>query len=319
MYKLSPKENAILALNLKQPEYVPTMELEFQLTEELFGERYYSSQDMERGLSKDEIIDHNAQLLAKVVEYFDYAIVMLCYGVPYFSDEPYENTLIKMMKKTKEYLNKERLFIAHGDATYAIPDGNSMLEFVYKMFDNPQELKENAKKMVIREIERDKHLMDAGLDGFALCSDYAFNKGSFMSPEQFAEFVTPYLYELIQAQREMGAYIIKHTDGDIMPIIDQIIDCKPHALHSLDPQGGVDIAYIKQKYGDKVCLIGNVNCALLQTGTKQEMIDSAAYAIKNGKPNGGYIFSTSNVVFKGMPLENYLLIHQYYLKNRDYL
>lgn len=318
MNKMTPKERAIKALTLQQPDYVPTMELEFQLTEEMFGESYMSEKDLNRGISKEEIIDHNARLLAKVVEYFDYAIVMVCYGVPHFHDEDYTDTLIKMQKKTREYLNEDRLFVCHGDATYAIPDGNTMLDFVYSLVDRPDEMKENARRMVERELERDKRLIDGGFDGFALCSDYAFNRGSFLSPAMFSEFVTPYLAKLIEGQRQMGAYVIKHTDGDIMPIIDQIINCKPHALHSLDPQGGIDIAEIKKKYGDKVCLIGNVNCALMQTGTKEQILESARYAMENGKPGGGYIFSTSNVAFKGMPLESYLLIHDYYLKNRYY-
>jgi uroporphyrinogen decarboxylase len=81
---------------------------------------------------------------------------------------------------------------------------------------------------------------------------------------------------------------------------------------------GVDIAEVKRLYGNKVCLIGNVNCALLQTGTREEIIANAKYSIDHGKPNGGYIFSTSNVAFKGMPLESYMLIHDVWKQGRMY-
>lgn len=106
----------------------------------------------------------------------------------------------------------------------------------------------------------------------------------------------------------MGFYTIKHTDGNIMPIIDQLVQANPHALHSLDPQAGVDIKFVKEKYGEKVCLIGNVNCGLLQTGTDEQVIESCLYALKNGMPGYGYIFSTSNCIYTGMPLERYLLM-----------
>ena len=86
----------------------------------------------------------------------------------------------------------------------------------------------------------------------------------------FGEFVAPYLERLIKAYRVLGFYSIKHTDGNIMPIIDQIVQCSPDALHSLDPQGGVSLAEVSEKYGDRICLIGNVNCGLLQTGTLDE-------------------------------------------------
>lgn len=58
--------------------------------------------------------------------------------------------------------------------------------------------------------------------------------------------MTPFLKKLIAGYRSMGFYVIKHTDGNIMPIIDQLVDTNPHALHSLDPQAGVDIAEIKK-------------------------------------------------------------------------
>ena len=125
----------------------------------------------------------------------------------------------------------------------------------------------------------------------------------------FDEFVTPYLIELIAGYREIGFYSIKHSDGNIMPILDSIMEAKPDALHSLDPQGGIDIADIKKRIGHKVCLIGNVNCGLMDTGTNEQVADSARYALKHGMPEGGYVFSTSNCIYTGMKLERYELIH----------
>jgi uroporphyrinogen decarboxylase len=103
-----------------------------------------------------------------------------------------------------------------------------------------------------------------------------------------------------------------------MPILDQLVGAEPNAIHSLDPMAGVDIKKVKELVGDKVCLIGNVNCALMQTGTEQQVIDSAEYCLKYGKPNGGYIYSTSNVPFKGLPLERYLLVLDVWKKHRKY-
>ena len=161
-------------------------------------------------------------------------------------------------------------------------------------------------------------VLDGGLDGFALCSDYCFNTGPFLRPEQFARFVTPYLKQLIAAYREMGFYVIKHTDGGIMPIIEQLVECNPHALHSLDPQAGIDIKVVKEMYGDQICLCGNVNCGLIDTGTEEEYLASTRYALEHGMPGYGYIFCTSNCVFRGMPLESYDLIHSIWMKSRDY-
>ncbi|MCK4276039.1 MAG: hypothetical protein KAX78_05965, partial [Phycisphaerae bacterium] len=172
---------------------------------------------------------------------------------------------------------------------------------------------------VDRALERGERFAKHGvLDGFTLCADYCFNDGPFLSPEMFDEFVTPYLTDVIAGYREMGFYAIKHTDGNIMPILDSLVSARPHALHSLDPQGHVDIAEVKRLVGDRVCLIGNVNCGLLQTGTDEEVIASARYALQNGMPDGGYVFSTSNCIYTGLSLERYELILDVWRKEGYY-
>ena len=103
-----------------------------------------------------------------------------------------------------------------------------------------------------------------------------------------------------------------------MPILDQLVQTRPHALHSIDPQAGVDIAAVKRRYGQEVCLIGNVNCGLLQTGTDAEAAESARYALRHGMPGGGYIFSTSNCVYTGLPLARYELMLDVWRREGNY-
>ena len=108
----------------------------------------------------------------------------------------------------------------------------------------------------------------------------------------------------------MGYYSIKHTDGNIMPILKQMADCKPDAFHSLDPQGGVTIPEVRKITGDKICLIGNVHCGLLQTGTEEECTADILRSLREGMERGyGYIFCTSNVAYTGLPLSRYELMN----------
>ncbi len=194
----------------------------------------------------------------------------------------------------------------HGDATFGIPSGERMMDVITWIADTPQKVKDLAARRVDAALAQGEAARCRGLlNGYALCSDYCFNTGPFLSPAMFDEFVTPYLTRLIAGYRQMGFYVIKHTDGNIMPILDSLVSARPHALHSLDPQGGVDIAEVKRRVGRQVCLIGNVNCALLDTGTDAQVAESAHYALTHGMPGGGYIFSTSNCIYTGMPLARY--------------
>jgi uroporphyrinogen decarboxylase len=103
-----------------------------------------------------------------------------------------------------------------------------------------------------------------------------------------------------------------------MPILDQIVSCRPHALHSLDPQAGVDMAEVKRLVGCDVCLIGNVNCGLLNSGTDEQVVENARYALRHGMPGGGYVFATSNCVYTGMALERYELMLNVWRQEGNY-
>ncbi|HCE46345.1 MAG TPA: hypothetical protein DET40_22595 [Lentisphaeria bacterium] len=316
---MTSRERFIAALERRPIEgRVPHFELVFFLTMEAFGkihpsQRNYSQWDQmeekERQLHRNEIAD----LYIMTAEKYEHDAIFL-HPNPWKLDE-----IERLVDIIREKSGDKYFLMLHGDATYGIPDGDHMVDFSYRIVDEPDVLKKDAERMVNETLERGEKLKrKGGIDGFALCSDYCLNTGPFFSPEQFAEFVTPYLSKLIKGYRDIGYYTIKHTDGNIMPIIDQLVGAKPHALHSLDPQAGVDIAEVKRLYGDQVCLIGNVNCGLLQTGTDEEARNSARYALKSGMPGGGYIFSTSNCVYTGMQLSRYEMILDVWRKEGNY-
>ena len=300
------------ALKLGIPDRVPTFELEFQLSEELMGKPFLTEHELE-GLSASEVdrkIAENAQFMIQVYDRLEHDAIC----IQYLNEEH----TIQTIRRLHEYSGDRFMLLAHGDGTFAIPDGDGMLDFAYRIADDPESVHEQAEQMVRHAMEHDLRLLDAGLDGFILCSDYCFNKGPFLSPKMFSEFVTPYLARLIETIRNHGGYAIKHTDGNIMPILDQLVSTRPHALHSIDPMAGVDIREVKRLVGDKVALCGNVHCAAMQTGTDEEVIASAEYCLTYAKPGGGYVFCTSNIPFKGLPLERYLMVLDVWKRMRDY-
>ena len=306
---MEPREKFINALERKPLQgRVPHFELVFYLTMEAFGKvhpthrnycQWNQMEEKEKQLHRKEMAD----IFIKTAEEFNHSAIFL---------HPNPNTLEEMLRLidlVKETSGNKYFLMVHGDATFAVPSGEQMVEFSYRMEDEPEKLKQEAGDMVNKALEKaGKIKKHGGLDGFALCSDYCLNTGPFLSPAMFSEFVTPYLTKLIKGYRALGFYVIKHTDGNIMPILDQLVQANPHALHSLDPQAGVDIKEMKRLVGDKVCLIGNVDCGLLQTGTDEQVIESVKYALKCGMPGYGYIFSTSNCIYTGMKLERYRLM-----------
>ena len=306
----TPRERAIAALELKPPRpgLVPACELEYQLGPEKFGRDFHWWEDLTR-LSRNEQQERaiaDADLFVDICTHYDLAFLII--GTPTGAHDPVEWVRV-VVDRVRQRSGDRFLLIVSRDGTLSLPSGSDMAPLVYRMTDDRKNLLRELGERVDGVLENCAALMKAGLDGFALCADYCYNSGPWLSPVMFAEFVTPFLQRLIDGMRSMGAYTIKHTDGNILPIIDQLLECRPHALHSLDPQAGVDIREVKAQYARQVCLIGNVMCSLLQTGTRQQIIESTRYCLEHGMPGGGYIFSTSNVAFRGMPPAHFDLIH----------
>ncbi len=294
---MTPKERAIAALELREPDdIVPTFELVYFLGPEKFGHAKYDWVENIRNLptaeERERAYHWNAELSVMIASAYGYSILR---------GDPVE--IVQVFRKWG--LDKEYLLCGEADGTMAIPNGENMVDVAIQLRENPKEMHERFRKGAEAAKEQGKRFADAGAQAVTMCADYCFNVGPFLSPDMFREFVTPYLTEIIASHRENGLYVIKHTDGNIMPILDQLVEARPHALHSVDPQAGVDLAEVKRLVGDKVALCGNVNCGLLQTGTDEEVDEDILRSLREGMPGGGYIFSTSNCAFRGLPLERY--------------
>lgn len=307
------KERFIKALKREPLEgHVPTFELVFFLTMESFGrvhptQRNFGQWNQMSATEQELHIRDMAQCYVDIAQKYHHSAIFLQQNPGDF-----EST-VRQLEAIQKLSDNEYYIMMHGDPTFGIPDGQNMMEFTTALYEEPERLKEESKRRTDEALERAYKFSirnKSMLDGFALCSDYCFNTNPFFSREMFEEFIAPDLKAVIDGYHELGYYVIKHTDGNVMPILDQIVDCGPDAVHSLDPQGGVDLAEVKRLYGDRVALCGNVNCGLLQTGTDEECIADIRRSLKEGMEGWGYIFCTSNCAYTGMPLERYEMMNR---------
>jgi uroporphyrinogen decarboxylase len=223
-----------------------------------------------------------------------------------------------MLRAHCEQLGDEFLYGFPCDGTFGIPEGKAMEEFVFRLADDPAGMHDLAARKVDEAIAHAERMKQAGGDVVWMGADYAMNKGPFLSPTMFAEFVAPYLKRVINAYRDLGLYVIKHSDGDINPLMDMIVEAKPHAVHSLDTIANMDIRRIKHMYGDRICLIGNVPHGPLQMKQFERVEIAARYALDHGGVRqGGYIFSTSNAVFGGEITGITIEAYRFMLQVRD--
>jgi len=149
---------------------------------------------------------------------------------------------------------------------------------------------------------------DLGADAIALVSDLAFNQSTMMSPAHYEEFLLPYHVEINALAHKRGMKVIKHSDGNLWPIMDKMVESGFDGMHPIQPQC-MDIAQVKAKYGGRCCLLGNIDCEqLLPFGSEEEVDTTVKETIAAAAPGGGYIISSSNTVHPGCKGENYVAL-----------
>jgi uroporphyrinogen decarboxylase len=295
---MNGKQRMQMALRFEQPDRPPHFELMFEVEKEAFGMQFpdrtiWSSLS---GAAKTKAVDDCMKIYDRIIHTYQWDA--LCVYWPWGDPDG--------IRAARAAFGDEIMIGGFvGGGLWGVDSVTDWEQFSSDLFNNTEAIYAEAETRCKSALERIDILCEAGAEFIALVHDVAFNAGCFVSPATFAEIVTPYMARLVARVKEHGAYAIVHSDGNLMQILDQIVSTGPHAMHSIDPMAGMDIAEVKRRTHGRCALMGNVQCSLLQDGPKEAIRESALYCLRNASPGGGYIFSTSNTIFPGMPLENY--------------
>lgn len=295
---MTGKERVLKTLQFEEPDRPPHFESMFELEREAFGLQFPDRHSW-KGCSEGEKRNKIAvcmDIYERIVEEYHWDALAVYWP---WSDPD------GVAAARKTFGDRIAIGGMVGSGVWSIDSVTDWMSFSADLFGAPDKIHEEARRKCDAALERIDRMVDAGADFVFMPNDVAFNNGPFVAPEHFAEFVAPYWAEQVQRVKERGALAFIHTDGQIMPILDQLVGLGAHCLQSIDPMAGVDIAEVKRLTDGRLALMGNVQCNLLQDGPREAIRVSARYCLENAAPGGGYIFSTSNTIFPGMPLDHY--------------
>ncbi len=158
-----------------------------------------------------------------------------------------------------------------------------------------------------------------GVDILGIGDDLADSRGPFVSPDMFREFLYPEFKRVVQGYKEMGFYVIKHSDGNLNPILDMLVDSGIDCLDPIDPLGGMDIGRIREKYGRKIARKGNIDCVkTLVEGPAERVRKEVVECIRAASPGGGHIISSSNSLHAGIDPDLYRVMLETVEENGTY-
>ena len=295
---MTGKERMLKTLRFEEPDRPPHFEVMFELEREAFGLQFpaRTAWGTCTRAEKTRMIGECMRIYEKIVEHFQWDALAVFW--PWSDPEG-----VQAAKLT--FGNDILIGSIVGGTVWSIENMTDWDQFAVDLVEHPEVIRAAAEEKHRAALAHFDKLAEAGADFIHVVNDVAFNGGPFISPAQFREFITPYLQKQMEHIHRHGVIPFVHTDGNIMPVLDDFLSLGAACFQSVDPMAGMDIAEVKRRCHGRMALMGNVQCSLLQDGPKEAIRKSALYCLENAAPGGGYIFGTSNTIFPGMPLENY--------------
>jgi len=233
-------------------------------------------------------------------------------------DSPYLDSRYKgFMQRVNSLRDKRCVFCKTGGPYIRTSFLRGKEAFLMDIAGDPEFAKAMADRVADHIIEIGKESLKRGNlydTGLWIYDDMAYNEGTMMSPASFERIFFPAYKRMVKAFKGTGAAkVILHSDGNIAPVLDMLMEAGIDGINPVEPRAGLHIPTLKEKYGDKLSFIGGMcNSQVLPDGNKAEIEKQAMEIIEAGKDGGVVIGAHS--IGPDIPVQNYVLYHETVMK-----
>ncbi|PIY43222.1 MAG: hypothetical protein COZ05_11700 [Armatimonadetes bacterium CG_4_10_14_3_um_filter_59_10] len=146
-----------------------------------------------------------------------------------------------------------------------------------------------------------------GIEQVGVGGDFAGNR-PLIAPPSYRQFIMPEVRRVSQRLHEGGAWAVNASDGDLWSVLDDfLIGCEVDGYLEIDQSAGMDLRRLKEAYGDRIALYGNIDCGnLLSYGSEDGIRRATIECVEAGMGSGGHIFCVSNAITSSVPVRNYV-------------
>ncbi len=124
------------------------------------------------------------------------------------------------------------------------------------------------------------------------CSDdLGMKNTTIFSPSWLREHVFPKVKVVADKIKEGGKFFSFHSCGNVTTIVPDLIALGVDALNPLEITAGMDLAKMKEVYGEELVLIGNANANIIQLGSPEEVRGEIRRCFDEGASGGGYFLN----------------------------
>lgn len=182
-------------------------------------------------------------------------------------------------------------------------------QFSYYLVDCPDLMAELLEVNTVRAVTLAEHYPENhGVEVAFLGDDIAFHSGPLMNPEWMREHYFPRLARAIDAWHKAGIKVLFHSDGNLNPILDDLVEAGIDGLNPIEVLAGMDVGEIHRRY-PHIFMAGGIDVSqLLPFGKPQEVRDAVKRALEAA--GGRIMIGSSTELNHDVPLENFLAMRE---------
>jgi len=182
-------------------------------------------------------------------------------------------------------------------------------QICFTLYDDPGVLTEIFSFSNSYNMEAARLSVAAGCDAIWISDDLGDSTRGFMNPRHFQEYYLPYLTDLAEYVAHLGVPVLLHCCGRFSEYLPYLAQTKISSIHPLQRTAGMDLRWVKEHYGQRFCIIGNIDSSrTLPFGSPEDVIAEAKEAIDIAAPGGGYVLASDHSLHDGIPIENILAL-----------
>lgn len=148
------------------------------------------------------------------------------------------------------------------------------------------------------------------VDIIKIGDDLGTQESLMISPKMYRELMKPVHADFISFIKERtNAKVLFHSDGDVVPLIDDFIEIGVDILNPLQTSAGKmsDLAALKKRFGKNIVFCGGIDThRILPFGTIEEVRQEVKRVIQILGPGGGCMIGAVHTVMNDVPPENVL-------------
>jgi uroporphyrinogen-III decarboxylase len=234
------------------------------------------------------------------------------YQVNSLSDESVQHWVEATRRRQQQFAPSTMYVPGHGcgfHATYGLMGQEFFCYALYDARDEIERIMDALKANAVRLCEAAAKEQLAPL--FFIGDDIAYKAGLMFSPQFLRETFLPCLRACCEPLNNAGLKVIYHSDGNLMEIVDDLLDAGIAGLNPIETMAGMDLGVLKKRYGKNLILVGGIDCSqLLPLGTVEEIEAAVKEAMRAAAVGGGLFIGSSSEIVPATPLENVLAFYR---------